>query len=290
MDLKEIIKEHVAELDINWFQYKEAEFRRDKKYQNDREVIYIVETQSYPNYGEDEELLGYEVVEDSHEYTFKTYCTCHLPICEETNWGSSPIWYVDSVRGYVEEKSNNINEKAYDLVTELANFLKGEADVFVIHKFISKQLSYIEGEIMRQKKILDNKLYGEVLDEYLKLCTYKFHKRFEKQLIRYNETVSYEDSLKFELNQNELLSLLFIIQRAGFLTYPNHRELLEFCNNHFLYKNENGEPVRPTSLKALQKKYSDINASQAPKSKQDLFVTGLSTVSKKLADVIKKLR
>ena len=288
--LTEIIQYYVAKLDRPWFEMKELEFRKEKAYIEDEDIICIIDIKGHPNYGENEELIGYEETEDIYKYSFSKYCACHLPICEITDWGCSPAWYFDSASGYVEEKSNNIDEIAGELVNDLARFLTGEADVVVIHKFISRQLENIEIAIGEQKKILNNDLYESVLDDLLKLCTYKLYKRYEKQLIRYNEITSYEAGLKFELNQNELLSLLFLIQRAGFLTYASQNELLQFCYNHFLYKNENGVSVRPTSLKTLQKKYSNINASQAPTSKQDLFVTGLSTVSQKLNDVIKNLR
>lgn len=288
--LTEIIQDYVAILDQSWFEKKELEFRKDKAYVEDRDVICVIEIHGYPNYGENEEFLGYEETEDIHEYSFREYCACYLPICEETYWGCSPHLYFGGARYFGEEKTKNIDEIAGELVNDLARFLTGEADVVVIHKFISKQLENIEIAIGEQKKILNNDQYESVLDDLLKLCTYKLYKRYEKQLIRYNEITSYEAGLKFELNQNELLSLLFLIQRAGFLTYASQNELLQFCYNHFLYKNENGVSVRPTSLKTLQKKYSDINASQAPTSKQDLFVTGLSTVSQKLNDVIKNLR
>jgi hypothetical protein len=284
--LIEIIKRYVGKLNTDWMTKKEAEFRRHEDYNHEQGQICVVDRRVYPNYGENEEILDDEIVENLYEFSFSHYCACYLPICDYTGWGTFPLEYS---REYLYE-SNNIDRVAGKLVGEIANYIEDEADVIIVHKFISKQIKDIEAEVKRKKKILDNELYGNVLDEFTRLCAYGLNRKFKKQLIRYDETVDFIGGLEFSLNQGELLSLLFLIERAGFLMYPNHRELLEFCHNHFLYKNEDGESVRPTSLKALQKKYSDINSSQAPNSKQDLVVNGLSTVSNKLSDVIKKLR
>ena len=287
-DLIDIIKEHASKLDLKWFEKKEAEFKRNKEYVKDKDAIYILDTQGYRNYGEDEEILGYEEVEEIHQFNFKEYCSCYLPICDATAWGSHAADFYDSKGRHV-GKSNNIDELAYDLVKEITEFLKDETDVIIVHKFISKELDNIGREINLQKGILNNEIYGSVLDDFLRLCTYKIYKKFKKQLTRYNETADYAGSLEFNLNQSELLSLLFLIHRSGFLNYTDNTPFLRFCSNHFLYKNEKGEYLRPTNIKTLQKQYSKITTSQAPGSQQDLVIKGLTHVSKQLAAIIKNL-
>lgn len=288
-DLIDIIKEYVSKLDLQWFEKKENEFRRNKDYFLETETIQVADVKVFNNCGEDGEILGYETVEEKHQFNFKEYCSCYLPICNATGWGSYPADFYGSKDWHL-EKSDNIDELANDLVKELADFLEDETDVTIVHKFISKQLDIIEREIATQKTILSSGTYGSVVDDFLRLCTYKLHKKFEKQLTRYNETVDCEDSLKFNLNQSELLSLLFLIHRAGFLNYTDNTPFLKFCSNHFLYRSDEGEFVKPTNIKTLQKQYSKIVTSQAPSSKQDLSINGLTYVSKELAAIIKKLR
>lgn len=289
-DLIDIIKEHVSKLDLKWFEKKESEFKRNNEYSYEKDAIFIIDVQGYPIYGdEEEEIIGYEKQEIPHQFNFKEYCSCYLPICDATHWGSYAADFYDS-KGRPAGKSNNIDELTYDLVKEIADFLKGEADVTIVHKFIAKELDNIEREIKLQKTLLDNEIYNSVLDDYLKLCTYKLYKRFEKELTRYNETEDYVGRLEFNLNQSELLSLLFLIQRAGFLNITDNAPLLRFCNDHFLYKAENNQFVKPTNVIALSKQYSKITTSQAPGSKQDLSINGLTHVSNKLGAIIKNLK
>lgn len=287
-DLNEIIKEYVSKLDLQWFEKKEKEFKRNKEYAEEKEAIYILDTKGYPNYGENEEILGYEEVEEIHQINFREYCSCYLPICDATGWGCyAADFYVS--KGWHLEISDNIDELAYDLVKEIADYLNDEADVTVVHKFISKQLDSIERELNLRKEALHGEMYAGIMDDFLKLCTYKLYKKFEKQLTRFNETSDYVNRLEFDLNQSEVLSLLFLIQRAGFLRSTDNTTFLRFASDHFKYKAENGEYVKPASLMALQKQYSKIATSQVSTSKQALVIKGLTSISQKLIAIAKNI-
>jgi hypothetical protein len=48
--------------------------------------------------------------------------------------------------------------------------------------------------------------------------------------------------------------------------------------------------VSPSSLKNLQKKFSDVAASQSPKSKQEISHKGLSEVEAALTEILNKLQ
>jgi len=295
-DLTDLIKEHIAKLDLNWFNKKEREFKANEYYDLMKDAIYHIEKHGEPMYqdmgwnedtGEElgKEIIGIDVQEEIINIDLREYCSCYLPIDEITHWGDTE--YMDN-NGRV-DLSNNIDEVAYDLVKETSDFLKDEKDNVTVHKFINKVLDAIGAEVKLCKKEPGvNDIYNYVLDDFLKLCTSKMYRKYERQLTLYNETVDYKGQLEFDLNQYELLALLFVIQRAGFLNYTDNTPFLRFCAEHFLYKNRQGEMVKP-DFKNLQKKYSNISASIAKTSKQDIPPTALSYIIEELKKSFQKL-
>lgn len=286
-DLNEIIKEHVSKLDLQWFEKKEVEFKQNIKYSIHTESIHIVDKQGYPNYGDDGEILGYEEVIENHIFDFEKYCSCYLPICDATGWGSYRADFYDSKGRHI-DKSDNIDEIAYDLVAEIGSFLKEEKDAITTHKFINSVLDKIEVEITLQKKnYISNEIYCSVLDDFLNRCTYQLYRKNEKNITIAKEIDGYSGKLEFDLSQNRLLALLYLIQGAEFLNYTDNK-FLRFCADHFLYKDRKGNMKIPDLIN-FQKKYSNIGASISNGSEQYLSPRDLSFIKEKLTKVLSSI-
>lgn len=287
-DLSDIIKEHVSKLNLKWFEKKAVEFKCHKHYDQNHDVISIVDIQSYPNYGANEEVIDYEVFEEIHQFDFKKYCSCYLPLGEITGWGSYPHVYVQGIKLLI-ERSGNIDELAYELIKEISEFLKGETDVSILHKFIAKQLNSIEQEVHVQKQVVNDENYNNIIDDFYKFCVSKIYKKYEREITRFTETNDFLDFLEFNLSQSELLGLLYLLENSNFFKFRG-TPILKFYLNHFLHKNAKGDYIKPKDLVTLQKQFSKIEASQSLKSKQDIISNGLINVIQKLEAVIKKLQ
>lgn len=256
-DLIDIIKAHVPGL--TWFENKEQEFRRNKEYIEEKDAICVVEKEAYPIYDEDEEISGYEEANKNHEFNFQEYCSCYLPICDATAWGSYAADFYSSKGRHV-GKSNNIDELAYELVKEISDFLKEEKDAITTHKFIHYVLKKIEVEVTVQKEsLVASDIYCSVLDDFLNRCTSMLYRKYERLLTIYKYTVDYKDELIFDLKQDELAALLNILFTAKFIYTPTKKyttSFLDFCESYFHFRNQK-EDMSYTPAKEIGKKFSE---------------------------------
>lgn len=291
---RETIAEYIAKMNINWFLKKEQNFKAHPDYDKEHDLI-IVEVEDYSENPLEFDKNGFpsksEIVDCSYtiKIDLKRYCSLYLPIDEITHWGDFAL--DECVVGSKVSSSNNSDEYAHDLIKDIGSFLKEGSDNVETHKFTSIVLDTIEEELKKSKALsTNNSVYVAVLDDFLKRCTDIIYRKYSRELTLHKMLDGYVGKLEFSLNQDQLAALLFILSRAGFFTYTDNTSLLKFAHNHFLYKNEDGKMVSPSSLKNFQKKYSDVVVSQSPKSKQEISHKGLNEVEKILSFILAKLQ
>lgn len=293
-NFKDTIVEYVSKMDIAWFSKKEKEFKAHVHYDKVEDLI-IIHVKDYIEIVHDVDEDGIPTSSDIEDNSYdikinlRQYCSLYLPIDEITDWGGFPVdeW---TARTKV-SPSNNIDEFASDLVKDISSFLKTDSDNVDTYKFISVVLDTTERELNTLKsKNTGNADYIAVLDDFFKRCASIIYRKYSRELTFYKMMQGHVGKLEFSVNQDQMLAILFILQRAGFFTYTDNTTLLRFALDHFLYKDEKGNMVNPSSMKNLQKKLSDIAASQSPKSKQDISHKGLNEVEKTLKDILSKLQ
>lgn len=292
--VRETIAEYINKIDEKWFLEKEEEFKKHSNYDIAEDLI-IIPVKDYIEIVHEVDDDGFptksEIEDNSYDekINLRQYCGLYLPIDELTGWGAFPVDEYTSQSKV--PPSNNIDEYASELITELSSVLKADSSNVETFKFISVVLDTIESELnLLKSKNKGNTVYISILDDFLYRCTSIIHRRYSRELTIINLTSDHVGKLEFSLNQDQLLALLFILQRAGFFNYTDNTSLLRFALDHFLYKDDKGKMVSPSSLKNLQKKLSDVAASQSPKSKQDISHKGLNDVELALKELLKKLR
>lgn len=292
-NFSEIIKDHISKLSYDWFLQKEIKFKAHKRYDSISDIINIpVSAYEVENeYDNSSNLITSQKIDASYniKIDLRRYCRLYFPIEEMTNWGEHPINAFDP--RIENSKCDNIDEYATQLIDEIAPFLKPDSDNLNVFKFVSKVITSIETElqILSATQTHSSK-YIDVLNDFHRLCAAKIHKLFQHEITSYNLTADHKSKLEFNLSQDQLMALIFIIQRAGFFKYTGNTPFLQFCFEHFLYKGEDGLMTSPSSLNNLQKKYSAVVNSQNPKSAQDISHKGLNVVEEAIKEVLKKLK
>jgi len=291
----DLIKEHVSKLNDKWFLGKQSAFMKHPNYDGEHNVISIP-VKDYeehdPVYDKEGEIVSSRIVDASYtiKIDLRRYCHCYFPIDEITNWGDAPV--EDFISSQKVTPSNNIDEFAREIVSVISHFLKPDSDNVEVYKFVSTVLDLIEKELKLLKGLhQENGIYDGILDDFLRKCTSIAFGKYGRELTFYKVANDYTPKLEFTLDQNQLLALIFILQRAGFFNYSEITPILRFVLDHFLYKDEVlGEFVSPSGILNLQKKFSAVASSQAPKSKQDISHNGLNAVEKALREILEKLR
>ena len=99
----------------------------------------------------------------------------------------------------------------------------------------------------------------------------------------YDIAEAYQDKLEFNLKQDELAALLYILYKAGFIHTPagDHSSYLNFCKNHFHFKNQKqGMDFSPA--KGIIKKFSEARGNDYSKHARTSVITRLKEAIKTL--------
>jgi hypothetical protein len=162
-------------------------------------------------------------------------------------------------------------------------------DIIAIHSLGEVIINKINTELETLKSAhLNEWKYVEVLNKYYELCIKNLYEKFSMEMMVFKSMDGVSKTLDFSLNQDELVSLLFIIRSAGFFNYSQDTPFLKFALDHFCYVDKQGKKARPTVYNNFSKKYSDISGTQAKI--KDTHETSLHKVGKRLKNVIDKLR
>ena len=273
------IAELVGELDLEWFLKMKEAFVSHENYDESRKEIYKENTWHSPNYWYDENgdqnFEDYVEQGDVVKIDLRKYCSSWLPISMDNYWG---LWAIENSRG-----SGPYSGIPMLVLEEAIEFLKGVQSPLEISKVI-----VLVGEDISDcvRKTLDGVAkeddFANVLmdfrDETIKLLHTNFSRFLElDELIQ-----KYEDKLEFNLQQEELAALLFILNKAGFLNTKNfdHSPFIPFCVKYFRFKKKD-EYVKIKNKETFADKYREIIRLDSG--------LGLLKVKEKLDETIKDL-
>ena len=115
------------------------------------------------------------------------------------------------------------------------------------------------------------------------MCRSGLYRHYEKTLTVYELTRSFSDKLDFDISQEEMVSLLYILADAGILKTKAKYEYLfiPFCFKYFTVIKK-GASVRLTNEKTFTESYRRIL--------RDEGGNGLIKIKKKLEPVLKGIR
>lgn len=280
----ETISEFVLKLNYEWFLAKENKFKMEFYYNKEKERIYHIEKQISPNYNYEPEIgkevfLDNEEIENIIDIDLRQYCSCYLPISEITYWG---IWEYDNFQTQP-VPSNNIDEVAYNLVKEISMLSEGLNDIVAISEFVTKTIYSIDEELKKLIKASPaNDIYTGVLADFLKICSSRLYRKNEQALTVHELTRDFSDKLDFNITQEEMVSLLYILAESEILKTPTKYEyhFIPFCFKYFTVRKKS-VAVRLTNEKTFTEAYRRIL--------RDLNGNGLFKIKIKLEPILKKI-
>jgi hypothetical protein len=287
-NLEAIIEESVSKLTYAWYSQKLKSFLDHPSYDSGREEIIIKDIQTSPEYDYDDEgnqiLLGNIITENIYKFNQLKFYESYLPLDSLTYWGSFPA--EDNFQG--ENPSQNIEEFSHVLLDEVSNIAEDISDIKAVHSFVQRVLNLISEKLEHLKTAHPEELnYIKVLDRYSELCVVKFYDKYSREIFMFEGMNAISNRLEFSLSQDQLVSLVYIIQRAGLFNYTNNSPIFKFVLDYFCYLDRRKKIAKPKSLDSLSKIFSDISGTQRPKAQT--HEKALHEVAAKLKSVIDKL-
>jgi hypothetical protein len=251
MTIQEQVAALMSQLNYEWFKEKETEFKKEPFYHS--ETNRITGTIEESNYCE----VGDKWVEEKREISFdldlSKYC-----------WNNNYHYGISSIS----EETNaflslDACSVASDIVSVLKKYTENFTDSKATHRAILKALDIVASKIQEMKKAHTDVDYNDVLDQF-RLSLGGLLGRENRHILEQIDLLSTEDTLKFRLQQEELVALLLILQRSGFLQHDEgDNSFLHFCANYFSYYNSRDKDFKkPTNVGTLQKKYSEFRCSE----------------------------
>lgn len=248
--LLEFIATQLSLITKEWFSQKELFFKKEPFYNKSQnkifEIISNIENLQDSN-GEFIQINNDTIIDkDFHSYCWDSFFYGSLNYQENISNISETDFPIDGAT-----ISSNIVFESRKLIDELS-------DVRAKFKLTSEALGQVKSSIENLSK--------ETPDEspYKNWLSY-FFARFQKQMLKEFRLIDeeiglleYQDKLEFNLKQEELAALLFIINKSGFLRTIDYNDtsFLKFCSNYFYFKKKDAY-CRPSSLKSFSDKYRE---------------------------------
>lgn len=211
--------------------------------------------------------------ENIYEFTFDEYCSSYLPICEHTAWGSKSI---------DDSYEFNIDSEAYSLVLEIKSVFGKISDPIYLYK-ISQEFGEIFNNLINNKIVsCSNKDQKSILVGFQKRVNYYLNSKFENEKEVYEINKHYTDFLDFNITQEELISLMYILYSSDMFNANESpkSDFKNFTSKYFRYKKGN-EYVCIGNRKWVSNKFSDILSGNGGK--------GVEKVKKRLLSVLNNL-
>lgn len=217
--------------------------------------------------------LSEKIELESFTINFDSYILLTRPICEESSWGSFPIY--DSFGKRVSD-SLSIDDFAYSLILEIAEQLpKGES--IKIYVAIAKILEIIRSRALKyvkEENIVDT-THIEAFTNFQKRCEYHIRKHYSKELTIYelsgNPVIDTPYLLFNVKSADALVSLIYLLERADFLK-GEKKDFLPFVYQYFRFCNAKGEIATQTSsYKTFEEYYSKVERGTSGNGFNDLY-------------------
>lgn len=259
----DLIASHVQKLNLTWFEAKTQAFKAYEEYNSNSNSIYILHSTFSPEEQQENEegALMYSGLIESVteiEISLRRYCACYLPLDEITYWGAYP-YDIENPK-----PSKNIKEVASSLIRGITEYLVNVHDLVKISEFISQSLARIHERLLTMEvSPSDDITYRAVLNDFLKECSDSLYRKYQKELTVINATEIVKDKVLFNLNLQELASLIFILNKTEIIPRQENPLLLEFCQKYFHFHLAGGYKL-PTTLATFMKKYREAANFRTP--------------------------
>ena len=267
---EKIINDLILELNEEWFKAKKEAFQKEPNYVNER--IIIVET--LIDFEEEGEEIKRIETKNENEIDLNEYC-----------WnGNFP--------GSREEEMERSEDAHYKLpqngnyyALKILSFVKISTEDFIepkaINSFIVSVIGSVKSKILELLSDKEDREYESSL-EYFFLHLRKLISKNYSHIKRQVDLIGHTEYLDFNLKQEELAAVLFIMNKAGFINSLNYNDdsFINFCSQYFRFKFKDGYKL-PTSSKTLKDKYKEFIRHENGKL--------LERIKKKLSDIIKEV-
>lgn len=250
----EKISDLVLKLNPSWYATKKDCFLNETFYNSGEGKIY--------------QVLEREVSFDemnSYDPDYATYSSTEITIIDidlvKYCWNDS---YPNCSSSYDWEANfpENGSSVSLRIVDYLEKITKDVVEVKTIHRCILGSIETINETIKTLLIGNSNDTYQQVLDYFLLRCKKDISKKFG-HIKRINDmSEAFKDKLIFNLNQERLGALLYILKEAGFIDTPTPTDttFLNFCSDYFYFKNQKTGTF--TKAIDLRGKYNDAKKPQ----------------------------
>jgi len=254
----EKISDLVLKLNPSWYDTKKDCFLNETFYNPGIGKIYqVLEDEKHF----EDDMHFYD--DDGNEY--ETYPSTEITIIDidlvKYFWNDT---YPNCSSSYDWEASFPVNGSSisYNIVSYLEKITKDVTEVKTIHRCILGSIETINETIRTLLIGSLNETYEQALGYFLVKCKKDISKKFG-HIKRINDmSEAYEDKLTFNINQEQLGALLYILKEAGFIDTPTPTDttFLNFCSDYFYFKNQ----LTKTATKAtsIRNKYNDAKKPQ----------------------------
>jgi hypothetical protein len=256
----------VMKFDENWFNCKKEWYEREVFYDKKLQKIHdtIPDVVEYDEEGN--EIARPDIIID---YTLEEYCW-------DGDYGHGPYHFEDvalqlPVDGYT------IADK---IISEIELMVKHISEVTVKYNIVKRVVKAVEDAV---EELLDN----DVSESYVKVMAhvlYEIKCAISEKYGIYKQALdiagSHKEILAFNLNQEELAALIYIVYKADIfhVPVPGDTSFLNFCGSHFHFYNQKAKGHTPATR--IRDKFNDVKNIKATKA--------FEKVIKKLKDAFKE--
>ena len=258
-ELIEFIKEETSKLNTTWFNKKLSAFKLEKRYDKSKAKIIIVNTGSSFNdnlleFGESiEDLPDQEVIcETRYEIDIIDYCSLYLPIDDITCWGEF---------AYEDIRSSNYREVSSIIASRVKKFIvkTNSQDLEFIYQLESNIIKTLSDDIKLLTSGSPPIEFTEVLSNFLKSCCSDLSTKLKVYRSLHHFKSNFIDKLEFNLQQEELVALLYILNKSEFFNTLNYNDVsfMKFCSRYFQFRKGDAYQA-PKSSNVYAEKYREI--------------------------------
>ena len=264
------IEQLISQLDSTWYEKKKYWFEKEPLYNHKHGIIYDVFEGSY---WQDEAEGPVKEPDTVIDIDFKKYCwNSYYPGCLDSNEGSNEVYPTDLKR-VVSGILIEINQMISQVITD-------DVKYNIIMQSRETMIEKVEYMLTLQP---DNIEYIETLKDFLQRARIDLHNEHKQFKEAYEAAKKYQDKLVFDLKQEELAALLYILYKADFFHQSTTGDtvFLDFCRKFFYFQNQK-KPGVPTIAKGIVKKFSDARGKDYPSKPRTEMVERLKEAFKHL--------
>lgn len=270
--ITEYVDSSISKMSNKWLERLRASFEKETSYNRGNDSL-VIERFDFE--------LNEKIELEPVIISFDSYLLLTRPICDESFFGSFPIY--DNFGKRVSD-SVSIDDFAYSLILEIAGQLpKGES--IKIYAAIAKILEIIQSQYLKyvtKENIIDT-THIEAFSNFQKRCEYYIRKHYSKELAIYelsgNPVIDTPHLLFNVKSADALVSLMYLLERADLLKGET-KDFLPFAYQYFRFCDSSGKTAnRTATYKTFDDYYLKIERGTNGNGFDDLFESTQKMVS-----------